>query len=769
MRSVAVEGDDYLLGDLLGRGAHGQVYRGFHAITGATVAIKVLNDLHRTVLEEIRLLRSLRHDNVVRYHASTTSGQQTFLVMEFCENGSLFHMCRALGTFPEGLLCAFLGQVLRGLIYLHSQGVVHCDIKAANILTTKEGIVKLADFGVASVADSSHNVSIAGSPYWMAPEVIELQGASPAADVWSVGCTVVELLTGHPPYADLDAVAAMFRIVSDGPSVPEVASSACRHFLEKCWHKSPSLRPSAASLSRHPWLKQAPHSHVKAATAQIKAFHTRVDRGVDEGDWELDFAHNALERFGPRRTLDLAKYRDNDDETAGLSFAPRELPARDRAHISDLASELDSFDSFETESIDTNVVRVRSVAWATAGRDMAQAIRTSTITADEVLKRLKDSTLRRYFLQARGLSDCLSVGGPFLRVAANLALEAPEDFVALGGCEAVSVDPLLACQVAELLPASALRLIFRWIAQGRQGFFKTALRMLRQTTHAAQKDLIRDFARLGGVPHLLGDQELFLAVVKVQQVDVPREVLLSLLQDGALDIVRHISSWPRAATSLHDAGIWRALQLDLHSLTIAGNICKAERRQAEYVEVGWLSAVMSLDAFGELILPLLHAVAAVAPDKLWQAGSLDFLLAALGADRWSTQAIEILQIWSLSTPRINAALLMRSDEVLPTLRRALGLRSPSAMGAVRLLKSCTSLIPLLGQELVSLALEADPVRPGVTLEVLKIFRHTELDVIESIRRLCDSRSVLVKDLALELTKVSDACGHSANRSDRAHH
>lgn len=147
-------------------------------------------------------------------------------LVRYCENGSLHSICKNFGKFPENLVALYMSQVLNGLLYLHDQGVIHRDIKGANILTTKEGLVKLADFGVATRKDTGlHESSVVGTPYWMAPEVIELSGATTASDIWSLGCTVIELLDGKPPYHKLQPMPALFRIVNDDhPPLPEGAS-----------------------------------------------------------------------------------------------------------------------------------------------------------------------------------------------------------------------------------------------------------------------------------------------------------------------------------------------------------------------------------------------------------------------------------------------------------------------------------------------------------------------------------------------------------------
>ncbi|KAK4223880.1 hypothetical protein QBC38DRAFT_486746 [Podospora fimiseda] len=148
-------------------------------------------------------------------------------------------------------------QVLQGLQYLHDQGVIHRDIKGANILTTKDGTVKLADFGVSTsnLAGPDKEAQVVGTPYWMAPEIIQLSGATSASDIWSVGCTVIELLQGKPPYYNLAAMPALFAIVNDDhPPLPEGVSPAARDFLMQCFQKDPNLRVSARKLLRHPWI-----------------------------------------------------------------------------------------------------------------------------------------------------------------------------------------------------------------------------------------------------------------------------------------------------------------------------------------------------------------------------------------------------------------------------------------------------------------------------------------------------------------------------------
>ena len=273
---------DYQLGDCLGKGAFGSVYRALNMGTGETVAVKQvkLADLPKSELRvitlEIDLLKNLDHPNIVKYRGFVKSAETLNIILEYCENGSLHSISKNFGKFPENLVGIYMSQVLHGLLYLHEQGVIHRDIKGANILTTKQGLVKLADFGVATRTTTFHESSVVGTPYWMAPEVIELSGATTASDIWSLGCTVIELLDGKPPYHKLQPMHALFRIVNDDhPPLPEGASPIVRDFLMQCFQKDPNLRVSARKLLKHPWIVNA-----KRSDAVVPKKPTQYDEAV---------------------------------------------------------------------------------------------------------------------------------------------------------------------------------------------------------------------------------------------------------------------------------------------------------------------------------------------------------------------------------------------------------------------------------------------------------------------------------------------------------
>ncbi|KAG0187682.1 hypothetical protein DFQ28_005975 [Apophysomyces sp. BC1034] len=254
----------YQIGNCIGKGQFGSVYRALDLATGEIVALKRIalddtGDLDQEMMKEVSLLKTLSHKNIIQFLGFIPSDRHINIVLEYAENGSLISTLKAFGAFPEKLVASFCLKILNGLEYLHSNEVVHCDLKAANILTTKTGDVKLTDFGISLnlKLKGADDGSVSGTPNWMAPEVIELKGTTTKADIWSLGCTLVELATGKPPYADLIAMSAMFRIVEDDyPPIPENISKEMHSFLLCCFQKNPEDRPTATQLMSHQWIQK---------------------------------------------------------------------------------------------------------------------------------------------------------------------------------------------------------------------------------------------------------------------------------------------------------------------------------------------------------------------------------------------------------------------------------------------------------------------------------------------------------------------------------
>ncbi|CAJ2630303.1 unnamed protein product [Trifolium pratense] len=258
-------------GELIGSGAFGRVYMGMNLDSGELIAVKqVLIEPGfafkentqaniRELEEEVKLLKNLKHPNIVRYLGTAREEDSLNILLEFVPGGSISSLLGKFGSFPESVIRMYTKQILEGLEYLHNNRIIHRDIKGANILVDNKGCIKLADFGasrkVVELATMNGTKSMKGTPHWMSPEVILQTGYTTSADIWSVACTVIEMATGKPPWSQQypQEVSALFYIgtTRSHPPIPEHLSTEAKDFLLKCFHKEPDLRPSASDLLLH--------------------------------------------------------------------------------------------------------------------------------------------------------------------------------------------------------------------------------------------------------------------------------------------------------------------------------------------------------------------------------------------------------------------------------------------------------------------------------------------------------------------------------------
>uniref|UniRef100_A0A8C2RU65 mitogen-activated protein kinase kinase kinase n=1 Tax=Capra hircus TaxID=9925 RepID=A0A8C2RU65_CAPHI len=255
-------------GKLLGQGAFGRVYLCYDVDTGRELASKQVQfdpDSPETSKEvsalecEIQLLKNLQHERIVQYYGCLRDRAEKTLTifMEYMPGGSVKDQLKAYGALTESVTRKYTRQILEGMSYLHSNMIVHRDIKGANILRDSAGNVKLGDFGASkrlqTICMSGTGMrSVTGTPYWMSPEVISGEGYGRKADVWSLGCTVVEMLTEKPPWAEYEAMAAIFKIATQptNPQLPSHISEHGRDFLRRIFVEA-RQRPSAEELLTH--------------------------------------------------------------------------------------------------------------------------------------------------------------------------------------------------------------------------------------------------------------------------------------------------------------------------------------------------------------------------------------------------------------------------------------------------------------------------------------------------------------------------------------
>ncbi|KAL4636181.1 myosin-IIIb isoform X1, partial [Arapaima gigas] len=280
LESLTDPSSDWEILETIGKGTYGKVYRVTSRKDGSQAAVKVLdpvNDVDEEIEAEYNILRSLsNHPNVVKFYgmffkADDLSGGQLWLVLELCNGGSVTDLIKGLLVrgcrLEEPIVSYILYGALLGLQHLHSNRIIHRDVKGNNILLTTEGGVKLVDFGVSAQLTSARlrrNTSV-GTPFWMAPEVIACEqqydySYDTRCDVWSLGITAIELADGEPPLSDMHPVKALFKIPRNPPPTLKHPENWCRafsHFIAQCLIKDFERRPSVTHLLEHPFIKQA--------------------------------------------------------------------------------------------------------------------------------------------------------------------------------------------------------------------------------------------------------------------------------------------------------------------------------------------------------------------------------------------------------------------------------------------------------------------------------------------------------------------------------
>lgn len=280
-------------GESLGRGTYGEVFKAM--VAGKFMAVKKIpldfslgqKQAEReanVLLQEINTLKRLKHPRIVRYHGCIRMNSEEdpalLIFLEYMPSGSIKAVLEKFGAYGIRLVKKYTRQILEGLDFLHSEKIVHRDVKGANILIDAAGNAKLADFGACMQLEALHSTctsgmkSIQGSVFWMAPEVMKYK-AGRRSDIWSLGCTVIEMITAEAPWPNLREVkmpvTEMMRRIVDSeevPPLPEKIPSDCRSFLEKTLVRDHMKRPYADRLLHHRFVAEPAAGYPAAGTAE---------------------------------------------------------------------------------------------------------------------------------------------------------------------------------------------------------------------------------------------------------------------------------------------------------------------------------------------------------------------------------------------------------------------------------------------------------------------------------------------------------------------
>ena len=333
----------------VGQGNYGSVYKVRNNITGEILAAKIckiVSNNTESFYKEINMLKQCDSPYILKYYSSYIKNNTVWIILEFCEGGSLLDIMRITNKFyTEKEIASIIKMVLKGLQFLHAQRKIHRDIKAGNILLTDEGVAKLGDFGVSAQLTNSisKKISKIGTPYWMSPEVISQKSYDSKCDIWSLGITCIELAEGEPPYSEVRTFLVMKKILNNPPkglTNPNLWSNDFNDFIQKCLIFNPSQRPTAAQLLNHNFIKNNNQGNGIIIQRLIKAMPL-INKFREEINQEENKRNNGID----------SEDEDNEEKTNNLNIDQE----RDSLEYSPNESKIELFNDNKNNIISNNL------------------------------------------------------------------------------------------------------------------------------------------------------------------------------------------------------------------------------------------------------------------------------------------------------------------------------------------------------------------------------------------------------------------------------
>lgn len=284
----------------IGQGASGGVYIAHSISTDDCVAIKEMNlekqPKKELIINEIMTMKECRHDNIVNFIDAYMLKNNLWIIMEYMEGGSLTDVVTYC-MLSEGQIGAVCRETLKGLQFLHLQGVLHRDIKSDNILLSMNGDIKLTDFGFCAQIKDIHakRMTMVGTPYWMAPEIVSRKEYGPKVDLWSLGIMIIEMIEGEPPYLNETPLRALYLIATNGtPKLkePEKLSDVFSKFLNRCLVVDAQYRASASDLLNDIFITEY-SDHKSSLSPLVKLAHNHKVKDKHSTNLSIDDGSDA--------------------------------------------------------------------------------------------------------------------------------------------------------------------------------------------------------------------------------------------------------------------------------------------------------------------------------------------------------------------------------------------------------------------------------------------------------------------------------------------